>query len=301
MCAMQTTSILINNYNNARYIAACIDSVITQTVPADEVIVYDDGSTDDSLEILRRYGDRIVLIEGRHDASRPSRENQANAVYRAFERSSGDWLFLLDGDDVFARNKVERVLRSLKYRVGVSLVQSPVLLIDEHGSEIGRYRDKRFHHANINVAIYEQNDVDFFYPTSAMVVSRAALSMVLPLDMSVCPALACDTQIGMLMPLLGQVVTIEENLSCWRRHSGSYISALGRSRWFQAQQTMRRVRAFNAAASGFAAPKISLWRNARFRRQGAGALLPDTVRRKLRGTGTIFHGEVTAAPKNASA
>jgi glycosyltransferase involved in cell wall biosynthesis len=298
---MRTTSVLINNYNNARYIGACVDSVLTQTVPADEVIVYDDGSTDESLQILRGYGSRIVLIEGEHDPSRPSRENQANAVYRAFERSSGEWLFLLDGDDLFAPNKIERVLWALKDRGGVSLVQSPVVRIDEHGREIGRYRDSRFHHTNINAAIYEENDVDFFYPTSAIVASRAALSMVLPLDMSVCPELACDTRIGMQMPLLGEVVTIDESLACWRRHSGSYISTLGGSRWFQAQQTMRRVRTFNAAASAFAAPGISLWRNVRFLRQVAGALLPNALRRKLRRTGTIFHGEVDGGEKRSGA
>ncbi len=297
---MRTTSILINNYNNCRYIADCVDSALRQTVPADEIIVYDDGSTDESVEILRGYGDRIVLLEGSHDPSRPSRENQANAVYRAFERSSGDWLFLLDGDDLFAPTKVERVLTALRDQSDVSLVQSPMTLIDETGREIGRYRDSRFHHPNVRVAIYEQNDVDFFYPTSAMVVSREALSMVLPLDLSICPKLSCDTRIGMLMPLLGVVVTLEESLACWRRHSGSYISALARSRWFQAEQTIRRIRAYNATSGEFAATPISLWRNRRFRRQVAGALLPTGIRRRLRNTGTVFHGETAKAPRVVS-
>ena len=296
---MVTTSILINNYNNGRYLAACVDSALRQSVPADEVIVYDDGSTDDSLAILRRYGDRIVLIEGNHDATRPSRENQANAVYRAFEHSSGDWLFLLDGDDLFSPNKVERVLCAQKEQLGLALMQSPMTLVDAAGREIGLYRDWRFHHRDVASAIYDQNDVDFFYPTSAMVISRAALSMVLPLDMHVCPELSCDTRIGMLMPLLGGVLTIEEPLAAWRRHAESYISVLGRSRWFQAQQTFRRVRTFNAAAADFAAPRISLWGNARFRRQLVGALLPKSVRRRLRNTNRIFHGDIAAAVQEA--
>lgn len=289
---MKTTSVLINNFNNGRYVGACVDSVLNQSIPADEVIVYDDGSTDESLTILRGYGNRIVLIEGRHDASRPSRENQANAVYRAFERSSGDWLFLLDGDDVFSRHKIEGVLRVLlDGSLSVSLVQSTMTLIDEHGRQIGQYRDLRFHQEDALRALYEQHDVDFIYPTSAMVVSRQALSRVLPLDMTVCPELACDTRIGMLMPLLGHIVTIDQPLACWRRHRGSYISAMGQSRWFSAQQTIRRIRTFNHASSEFAAPKISFWRNARLRRQIAGALLPDSIRRRWRSTGVIFHGE----------
>jgi len=299
MYAMRTTSILINNYNNGRYLAACLDSALRQTVPADEIIVYDDGSTDDSLAILRGYGARIFLIEGEHDATRPSRENQANAVYRAFEHSSGDWLFLLDGDDFFSLNKVERVLRALKESSRLALVQSPMTLVDAAGREIGHYRDRRFHQRDVASAIYDQNDVDFFYPTSAMVVSRTALSMVLPLDMRVCPGLSCDTRIGMLMPLLGGVLTIDEPLAAWRRHAESYIAVLGRSRWFQAQQTFRRVRTFNAAAADFAAPRISLWGNPRFRRQLIGALLPEAVRRRLRNTGPIFHGDAPATVQEA--
>jgi glycosyltransferase involved in cell wall biosynthesis len=287
---MPTTSVLINNYNNGPYLRACVDSALNQTVRPDEVIVYDDGSTDESLEILRSYRGRIVLIEGVHDAARASRESQANAVFQAFCRSRGDWLFLMDGDDLFAPHKVERVLRMTGSRTDISLVQTPMILIDEWGKQIGNYRDARFHDPNIREAIYRHNDVDFFYPTSSMVVWRAALARVLPLDMRICPALACDTRIGMLMPLLGEILSIDENLAYWRRHSGSYISALGRSRWFQAKQTWRRIQTFNACASDYAVQKISVWRNRRLRRQVVGALLPNALRNRLRKTGTVFHG-----------
>lgn len=287
---MASTSVLINNYNNARYIGACVDSILHQTVPPDEIIVYDDGSTDESLLILRAYGSRIILIEGVHDNAKTSRHSQENAVRRAFERSTGEWLFLLDGDDMFAPKKIEVVRRIVENASGVSMVQSPVRLIDEHGREIGRYRDARFHHPNINAAIYEQNDVDFFYPTSAMVVHRAALARVLPLDMSVCPELACDTRIGMLMPLLGKVISVDDYLAFWRRHSGSYVAALGSSRWFQAKQTIRRVRTFNSCAATYSAEKISLWRNRRFHRQVAGALLPEVLRRRLRKNHSVVPG-----------
>lgn len=288
-------SVLINNYNNAPFIKACVESVLRQTAPPDEIIVYDDGSTDGSVQILRSFGDRIVLIEGVHDATRSSRHNQANAVVRSLERSRGEWIFLLDGDDVFLPQKIERVLASLSSEKGVSLVQSPVTLIDATGREIGRYRDARFHLSDLREAIYEQQDVDFFYPTSSLVVSRAAFRSVLPLDMQLCPELACDTRIAMLMPLLGRVITLDEPLACWRRHAASYIAELSRSRWFQVQQTIRRVRTFNACAPAYSSPEISLWRNRRFWRQLAGALLPEAARRKLRRTGTIFQGEASTA------
>lgn len=286
---------MVNNYNNGPYIAACIDSLFAQTVKPDEIIVYDDGSTDESLTILRAYTDRIRLIEGRHDPNLRSRECQARALEVAFRKSAGEWLLLLDGDDCFLPKKIERVLATIGGRREVSLVQSPVALVNGSGEPFGRYRDARFHCADIRRAMYEQNDVDFFYPTSAMVVSRGAMAQVMPIDMRVCPELACDTRIGMLMPLLGEVVTIDEPLACWRRHSGSYLSGLARSRWFAAQQTFRRVRTFNSQAARYGVPKISLCRNRRFWRQVAGALLPEALRRRIRKTGTLFHGQTAEA------
>jgi glycosyltransferase involved in cell wall biosynthesis len=292
---MATTTVLVNNYNNGLFIAACIDSLFAQTVKPDEIVVYDDGSTDESLAILRAYGDRIHLIEGLHDSNLSSRECQARALDVAFRRAKGEWLFLLDGDDYFLPQKIERVLAATEGRREVALVQSPVWLVNGAGEQFGRYRDSRFHCRDIRRAMYEQHDVDFYYPTSAMVVSRAAMEQVVPIDMRVCPELACDTRIGMLMPLLGEVVTVDEMLACWRRHSGSYLSGLARSRWFAAQQTIRRVRTFNSQAARYGVPKISLWRNRRFRRQLAGALLPETVRQRIRKTGTLFHGQAAGA------
>lgn len=277
-----STSVLINNYNNERYLRACVDSALNQTRPADEVVVYDDGSTDGSLAILRSYVDRIVLIEGVHDNRRPSRASQSNAVYQAFLRSRGDYLFLLDGDDVFHPSKVEKIMAAIGEQTDISMAQSPCTLIDETGGLTGHYRDDRFHVSDAKTAIYAQNDVDFFYPTSAMVVSRPALQRILPLDMSVCPQLACDTRIAMCTPLLGRVITVDEPLASWRRHRSSYISVIEQSRWFQAKQTYRRVRTYNSVAPKFNAAGLHLWANRRFWKQVIGALLPSFLRNRLR-------------------
>ena len=277
-----STSVLVNNYNNERYLRACIESALNQTRSADEIVVYDDGSIDGSLAILRGYGDRIVLIEGVHDNNRPSRASQSNAVYQAFLKSRGDFLFLLDGDDIFHPTKIEKMMEAVGQQSDISMAQSPCTLIDETGATIGHYRDERFHVADAKAATYTQNDVDFFYPTSAMVVARSALQRILPLDMSVCPQLACDTRIAMCTPLLGRVITVDEPLASWRRHRNSYISVIEQSRWFQAKQTYRRVRTFNSVAPRFQARGIHLWANRRYWKQIIGALLPSFLRNRLR-------------------
>lgn len=55
-------SVLINNFNYGKYLRPCIDSVLSQVYPDFEVIVVDDGSTDDSREILASYGERILTV-----------------------------------------------------------------------------------------------------------------------------------------------------------------------------------------------------------------------------------------------
>src|SRR5690606_18329718 len=93
------TSVLVNTYNHGRFIEDCIESLLVQTVLPDEIIVYDDASRDDTVTRLRRYGSRIILIEGDDHPDRPSYLCQAHAVQTAFARSSGRLVFLFDGDD----------------------------------------------------------------------------------------------------------------------------------------------------------------------------------------------------------
>jgi glycosyltransferase involved in cell wall biosynthesis len=87
-------SILINNYSYARFLDETINSALSQNYPRKEIIVVDDGSTDNSREIISRYGDRIIPI---------FKENggQASAVNAGVARCHGDILCFLDSDDFF--------------------------------------------------------------------------------------------------------------------------------------------------------------------------------------------------------
>jgi len=97
-------SILINNYNYAQFLRAAIDSALAQTYPNVEVIVVDDGSTDNSREVIAGYGDRIIPV---------LKENggQASAFNAGFAVSTGDIICFLDSDDIFLPQKVEEVVK----------------------------------------------------------------------------------------------------------------------------------------------------------------------------------------------
>ena len=92
-------SVIIPAYNAAAWIGRAIDSVLYQTLAADEIIVVDDGSTDATADWVRRYGDRVVLIQ------------QANAGVSAARNAgilaaANEWIAFLDADDEWLPDKL---------------------------------------------------------------------------------------------------------------------------------------------------------------------------------------------------
>ena len=155
-------SVLINNYNNGPWIRACVDSVLAQTLAPDEIIIYDDGSTDDSLTILESYGDCIHLIKGTHDHTLPGFQNQALAVHRALIASSGERLYLLDGDDCFLPDHLERYEAHWQNNPAFVMIHGSMEEIDSEGNRKGSlYRADR-DQIDYRKAIYRYNETDYF-------------------------------------------------------------------------------------------------------------------------------------------
>ncbi len=96
-------SVLISNYNYGRFLAAAIESVLEQTYRDIEIIIVDDGSTDESREVLGAYHDRVRTIWN-------ANAGQATAINAACAASHGDIICLLDADDLFAPEKVAEVV-----------------------------------------------------------------------------------------------------------------------------------------------------------------------------------------------
>tara|TARA_A100000164_G_C21908747_1_gene774500 strand:- start:922 stop:1704 length:783 start_codon:yes stop_codon:yes gene_type:complete len=101
-------SILIANYNSANYIDQCLSSLNSQTNNNFEVIFFDDNSSDNSLEKIKKFKN-IKVIENKKRTAFGSL-NQINAYKSAFKKSTGEILIFLDSDDYFNENKVEKVI-----------------------------------------------------------------------------------------------------------------------------------------------------------------------------------------------
>jgi glycosyltransferase involved in cell wall biosynthesis len=108
-------TVVIPNYNYGRFLPATIDSVLAQTFTDFEVLVVDDGSTDDSVEVLRSYGDRIRWIVQKYSGQSASRN-------RGLAESRGRFIALLDADDVWLPEKLERQMKLFENRPEVGIV-----------------------------------------------------------------------------------------------------------------------------------------------------------------------------------
>lgn len=101
-------TVLITAYNAEPWLAEALDSATGQTWPNVEVVVVDDGSTDRTLEIARRYESASVRVIHQENAGACAARN------RAFSEAQGDFIQYLDADDLLAPDKIERQLRRLE-------------------------------------------------------------------------------------------------------------------------------------------------------------------------------------------
>jgi glycosyltransferase involved in cell wall biosynthesis len=97
--AAPTFSVVIPVYNGASTIAGAIESVLGQTYPASELIVVDDGSTDDTVRVVAGYGKRIVCLRQPNAGVSAARNNGAQCA-------KGEWLAFLDADDWYYADRL---------------------------------------------------------------------------------------------------------------------------------------------------------------------------------------------------
>lgn len=106
-CSKSKVSVIIPCYNAERWIGEAIESCLAQTYRPIEIIVVDDGSTDDSIKIVKQYGEKVTLETGPNLGGNHARN-------RGFELSSGDYIQYLDADDFILPEKIERQIRVLE-------------------------------------------------------------------------------------------------------------------------------------------------------------------------------------------
>lgn len=219
-------SILINNYNYANYLDECITSALNQTYANLEVIVYDDGSTDQSVDILSKY-EEVQVIKKENYGKSPNL-NQMNAVYQAFKQSTGDIIFLLDSDDVFKIDKIEKVMNHFVNNPDVKVIQHPLEEINREGKSLHTIVPVLKKPTNYKKYIYESNSLfHLFSTTSALAFRKGFLEEILPLKEDNLSLICVDTRLMQLAALESNIFTVDDTLSLYRKHGDNAWSSLG--------------------------------------------------------------------------
>lgn len=115
-------SVCMATYNGGRFLREQIDSILCQLGEGDELIISDDGSTDDTIDIIKSYADdRIKLLHHQKDPSIAKRRFSRNFYYatqnfeNALKQAKGDYIFLSDQDDVWLEGRVEKEVEALQH------------------------------------------------------------------------------------------------------------------------------------------------------------------------------------------
>jgi len=206
-------SVVVNNYNYGRFLAEAIDSALAQTYAPLEVIVVDDGSTDDSRDVIAGYGDRVITV---------LKENggQASAFNAGFAVASGEVVIFLDADDALLPAAAQSAVG--RFEPGVSKVYWPLWEIDSEGKamgtmipseplEEGDLRDHVLLHGPI--ACRET-------PTSGNAWSREFLERALPMPENEFK-INGDCYLSTLAPMYGEIRMLAEPHSRYRIHGAN--------------------------------------------------------------------------------
>jgi glycosyltransferase involved in cell wall biosynthesis len=175
-------SVLINNFNYVDFLSEAIESALSQTYPAIEIIVVDDGSTDGSKQVIANYADRVRIV---------LKENggQGSAFNAGVAASRGAILCFLDADDFFYPHKVASVVDAFGKRgddSGPLLVYHPLQIVTRDGQAtagtMGSIRSKP-----LNLYEYAAKYRYMYFaasPTSGLACNRALANLLFPVPES---------------------------------------------------------------------------------------------------------------------
>lgn len=211
----QLVSIIINNYNYEQYLPFCINSALSQTYKNVEVIVVDDGSTDDSVALIKGYEDRIISVIQEN-------EGQASAFNAGFAISNGDIICFLDSDDIFRLDKAEEIVQIFQAHQEISWCFHSLAYIDFCGDRNHIQPNKSSSSKwDIRRQIAEGQTIIPYISTatSGMCFKRELLEQILPMPLEI--NIMSDNYLKFVSLALGQGFFDDRCLAHQRIHDSN--------------------------------------------------------------------------------
>ena len=256
-------SVLINNYNYGQFLSAAIDSVLSQTYSHVEshveIIVVDDGSTDNSLDIIRRYGDEVIPVL-------KTNGGQDSAFNAGFKQSQGEIVCFLDADDKFTPDKLAKIAACFGQNPQIGWCFHSLLLQDSNsGQPLGKTRAFPKSEQDCSTPCDFRQALRWgrlpFYPmsTSGLCFQRSLLAQILPMPETFLNTSA-DRYLRSVAMALASGYFLSDNLTIQGIH-GNNTATLHANRPFQLESQL--VTAYLLKTSF---PEITLYANRLFSR-----------------------------------
>ena len=213
-------SVAMSTYNGEKYIEDQLMSILQQTLPADEVVICDDGSTDHTIDIIECFieskclGDKWKLYRNKENLG------YINNFLHAIELTHGDYIFLSDQDDIFEVNKFQTILNYFLQNEEVLLINSNYTYVDEFGKKLSGVaykspkRIRGIHSLNFRKMLYNSN-----YPGFAMAFRRNLLYNIDSLNITQC--YGHDILLNLLAISKKGCYEISDNLNFYRMHKNN--------------------------------------------------------------------------------
>lgn len=209
---MQDTAVIIPTYNRARLLPDCLNAVLSQTRPPAEILVVDDGSTDETAQIVASFGDRVSYL-------RKPNSGKSASLNLGLRETRAPLVWIVDDDDIVCRDALERLAGLIEgsSSAGFAYGRYTRFIIDD---ESGRAKDlgtgywRSCSPEDFLTATLE----DFFAHQPGMVVRRSLYDRVGPFDESL--TRSQDYEMLVRLARAGDSVSTDEVVFYQRQHSG---------------------------------------------------------------------------------
>lgn len=232
--ALPLVSIVTPSYNQARFLEETIQSVLAQDYPRIEYIVVDGASADGSLEIIRRYSERLASWVSEPD------QGQTEAINKGFARAGGEILAWINSDDTYLPGAVSEAVAFLEAHPETGMVYGDANLIDADGRQIGKFPARQTDYTRLRRGyVHIPQQAAFFRASLWQQVGPLDTSFYFAMDYDLWVRLARISRLHYYprlwanFRLHGEAKSIAVDERCWpemlrvhRREGGSWISWL---------------------------------------------------------------------------
>ena len=206
-------SVCIATYNGEKYIKEQLHSIINQLDKNDEIIISDDGSSDNTIKIIESYNDsRIVLYKN-------SFKNVVHNFEFAIGKSKGDYIFLSDQDDIWHKDKVKSFMDCFLKKSNVTLLISDFQVVDQNGLQLDGVYNKNEFSTSLVKNIIVNNFIG-----CAMAFTSSTKNVIMPFPKNIAMH---DWWIGTCSKMYGEINFIDKKLHFYRRHSSNLTTEVG--------------------------------------------------------------------------